>query len=252
MNITPLEIRQKTFEKEFRGFDKDEVNAFLLSLAQEWEKLQDERRESKYKLESTEKEIVKLKEVENSLFRTLKTADETSSNIIEQANKSAELHVKEAQIKADGMVHDAKSKAKNIIEEAENKSRHILDSLEHEVKELEKSYRSLENHRDNLLADLRNLSNDTLDRVEKIVAARKKSSFDAQLTKAREIQVNALAELPDYSPPAAEQERSHTAYPQQETQENLTHHDDEDGHEASMPEQDGNRGKTGNFFDEIN
>ena len=42
MKITPLEIRQKTFEKNIRGFDKDEVNAFLISLSSEWEKLLDE------------------------------------------------------------------------------------------------------------------------------------------------------------------------------------------------------------------
>ena len=28
MRITPLDIRQKTFEKNFRGYDKDEVNGF--------------------------------------------------------------------------------------------------------------------------------------------------------------------------------------------------------------------------------
>ena len=45
MKITPLEIRQKSFEKEFRGYDKDEVNAYLRSLSQEWEKLLDELKE---------------------------------------------------------------------------------------------------------------------------------------------------------------------------------------------------------------
>ena len=36
MNITPLEIRQKEFEKGFRGYDNDEVSAFLNSLSIEW------------------------------------------------------------------------------------------------------------------------------------------------------------------------------------------------------------------------
>jgi DivIVA domain-containing protein len=30
MRVTPLDIRQKTFEKNFRGYEKDEVNAFSL------------------------------------------------------------------------------------------------------------------------------------------------------------------------------------------------------------------------------
>ena len=50
MKITPLEIRQKTFEKSFRGLDKDEVNAFLLSLSHEWERMLDENKEPGYRM----------------------------------------------------------------------------------------------------------------------------------------------------------------------------------------------------------
>ncbi|HEY0743715.1 MAG TPA: DivIVA domain-containing protein, partial [Chryseosolibacter sp.] len=74
MKITPLEIRQKTFEKNFRGYEKDEVHAFLLTLSQEWERLMDENKELRIKLETTEREVSKLREVESSLFKTLKTA----------------------------------------------------------------------------------------------------------------------------------------------------------------------------------
>ena len=45
MKVTPLEIRKKSFEKVFRGYDKDEVNAFLVSLSQAWEKVMDENKE---------------------------------------------------------------------------------------------------------------------------------------------------------------------------------------------------------------
>ena len=44
MKITPLEIRQKTFEKVFRGYEKDEVNAYLQSLSMEWERMLDENK----------------------------------------------------------------------------------------------------------------------------------------------------------------------------------------------------------------
>jgi len=50
MKITPLEIRQKEFEKKLRGYDKEEVNAFLESLSKEWERVLDENKEYKIKL----------------------------------------------------------------------------------------------------------------------------------------------------------------------------------------------------------
>src|SRR5688572_28155998 len=101
MRISPIDIRQKSFEKHFRGYDKDEVNAFLLTLSQEWERIMDENKELRIKLEATEREVHKLREVEGSLYKTLKTAEDTGANVIEQARKTAELHLKESQIKAD-------------------------------------------------------------------------------------------------------------------------------------------------------
>jgi cell division initiation protein len=72
MKITPLEIRQKTFEKAFRGVDKDEVQAFLLTLSQQWERMNDENKDLKIKLEVATREVQKMREVESSLYKTLK------------------------------------------------------------------------------------------------------------------------------------------------------------------------------------
>ena len=115
MKVTPLEIRKKSFEKVFRGYDKDDVNAYLVSLSQAWEKVMDENKELTIKLESAEKEIAKLREIENSLFKTLKTAEDTGANMIEQANKTAELHMKETQMKVDALMNESESKAKSIL-----------------------------------------------------------------------------------------------------------------------------------------
>ncbi|MFC2125130.1 DivIVA domain-containing protein, partial [Bacteroidota bacterium] len=57
MKVTPLEIRQKSFEKVFRGYDKDEVEAFLLILSQEWEKVLDENKSLRMNLDKAEKEV---------------------------------------------------------------------------------------------------------------------------------------------------------------------------------------------------
>ena len=122
MKITPLEIRQKTFERVFRGYDKDEVSAFLQILSEEWIKSNDEKRALEIKLESAENEIAKLREVETSLYKTLKTAEDTGANMIEQANRAAELQLKETQIKAENMVREAKAKANIIIGNSEKRA----------------------------------------------------------------------------------------------------------------------------------
>ncbi len=168
MKITPLEIRQKAFEKVLRGYDKDEVNAFLLSLSQEWERALDDTKELKTRFETSEREVNKLREVESSLYKTLKTAEDTGANVISQANKAAELHLKETQLKAEGMLNEAKVKAKDTIELAEVTSRQMLEEMEDRLKALVQQYKGLETYRDNLLSDLKRMAGETIDRVERM------------------------------------------------------------------------------------
>ncbi|MGB3180551.1 MAG: DivIVA domain-containing protein [Cyclobacteriaceae bacterium] len=195
MKITPLEIRQKTFEKIFRGYDKDEVNAFLLTLSQEWERLVDEHKEMRIKLESSREEVDKLREVESSLFKTLKTAEDTGQNMIEQANKTAELHLRETQMKADGLLNDAKGRARSIMEEAEVKSRQLLEHMEDEARHLQDQCHRLEDYRDTLLSELRHLSEQTIERVEKAKNNRKEFNLEERIGLARHSQRENLAKL---------------------------------------------------------
>lgn len=192
MKITPLEIRQKAFEKVLRGYDKDEVNAFLQTLSQEWERMLDETKEARMKLEATEREVSKLREVESSLFRTLKTAEDTGASVVEQANKTAELILRENQLNADAMLSEAKTKAKNTIEEAEMISRQMLDEMEERLKTMGQHYKTLELHRDNLLSDLKRLAAETIDRVERAKTSSRDFDPDQHLALAKRESKKAL------------------------------------------------------------
>jgi cell division initiation protein len=188
MKITPLEIRQKSFEKNFRGYDKDEVNAFLLSLSQEWERLMDETKELRIKLEASEREVAKLREVETSLFKTLKTAEDTGSNLIEQSRQAAELLLRESQIKADALLNEAKTKAKDVTDEAELRARQVMAEMELRLKVLAENYKKLESGRDDLLHELKRISQDTLERAERIRNGQKDFDVDLHVSNAtREI-----------------------------------------------------------------
>lgn len=185
MKITPLEIRQKAFEKNFRGYNQDEVNAFLQTLSQEWERVGDENKELRIKLEACEREVLKLREVESSLFKTLKTAEDTGAHVIEQARQSADLNMRESQLKADAMLNEAKVKARNTIEEAEVKSKQTLVEMEDRLKSMVESYKKLESTRDELLLELKRISQDTIERVERIRNAQKNFDVDQHVTQAR-------------------------------------------------------------------
>jgi len=226
MKITPLEIRQKTFEKAFRGLDKDEVNAFLVTLSQEWEKLIDENKELKIKLDSSQKEVEKLREVENSLFKTLKTAEDTGASMIDQATKTAELHMRETQMKAEALMTDAKSKAKDTIEEAEMKSRNTLEEMEDRIRSMAQVYRTLENVRADLLSDIKSFASDALDKVDRVKSQIKSFDVEEELIRIKRESVNQTAsykvDLESSTPPPIknEQPQEVSNKKKEETEEN--------------------------------
>lgn len=185
MRVTPLEIRQKSFEKHFRGYDPEEVNAFLLTLSQEWERIQDENKELRIKMDASEREVAKLREVESSLYKTLKTAEDTGAHVIEQARQAADLHLKESQFKAEGMVSEAKIKARNTIEESEARARHILAEMEDRLKSLVDNYKRLESTRDDMLSELKRMASDVMEKVDRAKSAAKEFNADAHLNVAK-------------------------------------------------------------------
>jgi len=168
MKVTPLEIRQKQFEKKtFGGIDKDEVQAYLNSLSIAWEKMLEEQASLKSRLENSEKEVTKLREVETSLYKTLKTAEDTSQKAIDQANQQAQLIVQEARLKADTLMQEAKWKASKAMEQAEDYSKKCYDKMVQDIKILERDLRAIENLKDNFLSDIKIIAQDLLEKADK-------------------------------------------------------------------------------------
>ena len=168
MKITPLEIRQKTFEKVFRGYEKDEVNAYLHSLSMEWERMLDENKELHLRIENLETESSKLRELESSLFKTLKTAEDTGATLIEQTKKETDLQIKESSLKAEAILNDAKNKAINLIEKADTRKKQVLDEMITKVKTLESLFNQMMDLKEKVADQVKSYSSDLLERAEKL------------------------------------------------------------------------------------
>jgi DivIVA domain-containing protein len=184
MKITPLEIRQHEFEKTFRGYNIEEVDSFLANLSQEWERVLNESKMLRMQLEIAEKEASKLREIEMTLFKTLKTAEDTSTMITEQANQQADKHIHEAKIQGEKALMDAQLKAVEIIRQAENRAKYIKDEVLGEVKVLERDFKAMDHYKTNLLVQMRSLSNATLEHVQRFEDKFDKEGVEAKFKEA--------------------------------------------------------------------
>lgn len=167
MKISAIDIRKHTFEKIFRGYDPDEVDAFLNSLSQEWERFSSENSLLKMQLEYAEKELAKLKDIESTLFRTLKAAEDTSKLIEKEANENAEKRIEESRTTANDLVTEAENRTNQVIRETEDRLKRFKEEFAAEVKLQERDFRAIENFRDNLIVQLSSLANNTIETVER-------------------------------------------------------------------------------------
>ncbi|HXA01981.1 MAG TPA: DivIVA domain-containing protein [Cytophagaceae bacterium] len=182
MKITPIEIRQKEFVKAFRGYEKEEVDVFLEALSKEWERVMEENRDLAKRVETAEKEVVRLREVEGTLYRTLKSAEDTGNNIIDHANKTADLHMKQSQMNAESIMNEARTKARAILEDADEKSSVIMDDLANDLEILEKDFNYILSQREQLLKEIKAILDNTSDKIGKVSSIDVKS-FETKLKK---------------------------------------------------------------------
>ncbi len=117
MRITPLDIQQKQFPVRFRGFDMEEVYAFLEVVREEMEELIRENTSLKEQVHRLEAQLQDYRHIEDTLKETLLMAQQMVEDYKENARKEAELIIKEAEQKADAIVRQAQEKVLKIHED---------------------------------------------------------------------------------------------------------------------------------------
>ena len=160
--ITPLEIRQKSFERSFRGYNKEEVDAFLYSLAYAWEKLAAQLDEVKAKLNDSKAEVNRLQAIEHALLQTVNDAEITAKNLIGQAAKEVDLKLKEADLEAAQILNEAQKKAKIVKKDSEQYDLQLKKQRESSFEKIKATMQEAEAYRGILLQKLRHLAEDIL------------------------------------------------------------------------------------------
>jgi len=154
MNITPLDIEGHTFGRKIRGFDRDEVRAFLSLVAEEYEKLIVESNQLKDEMGKMQSILDEHRQREKILRDTLYTAQQVSEDMKEQARREGRVVLQEAQIKADRLLDHASSRAGDLEAtigelrlEKETYLRRVRTLLEHHQKLLDLHEQSLEDEK---------------------------------------------------------------------------------------------------------
>ncbi|MBI2839617.1 MAG: DivIVA domain-containing protein [Acidobacteria bacterium] len=118
MKITPSDLQHQSFNVKFRGYDREEVRAFLNFVSEEYEMLVSEGTRSREETVRLREKLSDLEERERILKDTLLSAQRMADDLKETAKKEAALIVKEAELRADAVIEQAQHRLRKLQEEA--------------------------------------------------------------------------------------------------------------------------------------
>lgn len=114
MKLTALEIKQQKFEKALRGYEVNEVNAFLNMVASEYESLVSKQRDLERDLTQLKDKLKHYERVESALHETLQTAKDTAEQRLAGARQEAKSRVEKAEMEAESIVREANQQRHQI------------------------------------------------------------------------------------------------------------------------------------------
>ncbi len=169
MKISPLSVIKQDFTKKMRGYDPEEVQAFLEKLSNDIEEIQNENDDLKKQLNEAGVRLSEFRRIEKNLQNTLLKAQESSAKAIESTKKQTSLMIKEAEIK----------------------SSQILEKARESANEIRNAVISLREERDLIVAKLKSIVNSQAHLLDvKVVDAGEEKVAVKQIEQAKKIEVN--------------------------------------------------------------
>jgi cell division initiation protein len=142
-NLTPLEIQKQTFARAIKGYNPDEVRAYLHLVAEEIERLVRENDRFARETGMLREDLEDHSNRERILKDTLLSAQKVAEDLTANARKEAELIVKDAELLSERLIAQAMQRVADLersitdlkIERRalRNKLQGTLDTIQHMV-----------------------------------------------------------------------------------------------------------------------
>ena len=135
MKVTPLDLRQQRFQTVMRGYDRGEVQAFLLEVADDYENALRENDKLRQEVAKLDAVLSEHRGQERNLRNTLLSAQKMADEVKEQADKQAAIIIKEAEGRADLLLQKGQMRVDEVQRE--------IDSLRMKRREVENDIEAL-------------------------------------------------------------------------------------------------------------
>jgi DivIVA domain-containing protein len=153
---------EASFSKSFRGYDVSEVDSYVQSVQNQETESQNALAKLNQKTAELEAEVARLREIESSLFRALKLAEESQQNFAAKMEKEAKSILDNASKEAEAIKKKADTDAQKQALLTENERKQTLALANQELKEQERQLRNLQEAKKEIATQLKQISEQTL------------------------------------------------------------------------------------------
>ncbi len=176
--ISPKDIKKNDFKKNFRGYDPNEVDAFLETVSLRYERLFEENSQLNEKVKSLASDVDVYKENESTLQKAIVKTQDMSEEIISNAKKRAE----------------------NIIKEAELNSQKVMQEVEKDIMTKKQELEEMKLRNDKLVEDVKLFFLEKLNEMDEFIKNRNiysmelanitPSNDDEELSKMKKVSIS--------------------------------------------------------------
>ena len=191
MPIRPIDIRRKEFRNGFRGYDANQVDDFLDTVADEFERTYNENQRMREEVSGLRDRLQQFEDLEGSIRAALVHAEQAANDLRSSANREAEDVRQGARRDAEFTIRDAQARSHQMLADSSSRIERVQDS-----------YEALQEAKKGFANDFRHLLKTYMDMMENM-----------EVSSAREIEAS-LRERLDTESIAVVREAAATAEPE--------------------------------------
>jgi len=133
MALTAQNVVERVFKQEFRGYDREEVDAFLDAVADRITELTQEQERIAAELRSVQEQATEGADTERLLKRTLIAAQRTADDTVAEARETAMETLSSARAEADRLLSSARAESEQTVEDATNQAVELVAAMRRQL-----------------------------------------------------------------------------------------------------------------------
>lgn len=168
MAIKPIDVRRKEFKHSVRGYNADQVDDFLDTVADEFEHTYSENLRMREEISNLRDRLEQFEKLEDSIQSALVHAEHAANDLRESAAREAEDLRSSASREAENVRNNANREAELTVKEAQERSQQMLADSSSKVERAQESYEALKKAKENFAADFRHLLRSYIDVMDNV------------------------------------------------------------------------------------